>query len=151
MSNLVLLDEILYSKYSCKTSEKTLKQYFTFEYYFLSNNISLNPQKFNKTSKIELTSLESYFPYPMILTRCFFKALDIQQKNYLNIDDYTNGLITLYNGQIEERLKLIFRIFNINNDRFIHIEDVKCVLNYCHVFYNKANQEVLDETIRSFF
>ena len=151
MSNLVLLDEILYSKYSCKTNEKTLKQYFTFEYYFLSNNISLNPHKFNKTSKIELTSLESYFPYPMILTRCFFKALDIQQKNYLNIDDYTNGLITLYNGQIEERLKLIFRIFNINNDRFMHIEDVKCILNYCHVFYNKANKEVLDETIRSFF
>ena len=42
-------------------------------------------------------------------------------------------------------------MFNINNDRYVHIEDIKCILKYTHVYYNKKKIEVLIQIIDEFF
>ena len=45
MLSVELLDEIIQSKFSYKSHEQALRQFFTYEFYFLTNNNSLNPIK----------------------------------------------------------------------------------------------------------
>ena len=146
-----MLEEFILTKYSFKTKEHALREYLQYEYYFLSNNVSLNPSKFNTNSKLYLSSIENYFNLPMILTRSIFSAFDKDNKNFLTKDDYINGFMLLYNGSIDDRIDIIFKILNVNNDSFIHIEDVKCILKYAHIFYNKVNEYILDDAIAILF
>ena len=52
MTNVEFLDEIINLKYSLKNSIIPLKQFLTYEFYFLSNHLSLNPVKFNREVKL---------------------------------------------------------------------------------------------------
>ena len=146
-----MLEDLILSKYSFRTNEQALREYLHFEYTFLSQNTSLNPHKFNSNSKLLLSSLENYFNLPMIITRSVFSAFDKGNKNYLTKDEYINGFVALYNGSIDIRIRMLFDIFNVNNDNFVHIEDVRCILTYAHVFYNKVNSDILEQTIATFF
>ena len=147
MTSVEFLDEIIQSKYSYKNNENALRQFFTYEFYFLSNNISLNPLKFNTHSKIILPAVENYFTFPMIFTKCLFHALDSQGTNSISLEDYVNGFTTLYTGTFEDKIKFIFKMFNINNDSYVHIEDFRCVLRYSHIYYNKRKIELLNQII----
>ena len=151
MSSVELLDEIIQSKFSYKTQEHFLRQFFTFEFYFLTNNNSLNPIKFNTHTKLFPINIENYFDYPMILIQSLFHALDIDSKGFLSLEEYVEGLVGLFTGSFSTKVKFIFRMFNINNDRYIHIEDIKCILRYTHVFYNKKKIDVLEQIIDDFF
>ena len=151
MSSVELLDEIIQSKFSYKTQEHFLRQFFTFEFYFLTNNNSLNPIKFNTHTKLFPINIENYFDYPMIFTQSLFHALDIDSKGFLSLEEYVEGLVGLFTGSFSTKVKFIFRMFNINNDRYIHIEDIKCILRYTHVFYNKKKIDVLEQIIDDFF
>ena len=151
MSSVELLDEIIQSKFSYKNHENSLRQFFTYEFYFLTNNNSLNPIKFNTHTKLYLINIENYFNYPMILTQSLFHALDVYCNGFLSLEEYVDGLVGLFTGNFSTKVKFIFRMFNINNDRYIHIEDIKCILRYTHVFYNKKKIETLNQIIDDFF
>lgn len=151
MTSVEFLDEIIQSKYSYKNNENTLRQFLTYEFYFLSNNISLNPLKFNTHSKINFPAVENYFTFPMIFTKCLFHALDSQGTHSLSLEDYVNGFTTLYTGNFDDKIKFIFKMFNINNDSYVHIEDIRCVLRYSHIYYDKRKIELLNQIIDDFF
>ena len=151
MLSVELLDEIIQSKFSYKSHEQALRQFFTYEFYFLTNNNSLNPIKFNTHTKLPKINIESYFNYPMIFIESLFHALDIDNKGDLSLNQYVDGLVSLFTGNFNTKIKFIFRMFNINNDRYVHIEDIKCILKYTHVYYNKKKIEVLIQIIDEFF
>lgn len=151
MTNVEIVEEIIQARFSYKIFENPLRQFLTYEYYYLSNNDSFNSTKFNTNSKITFSSVENYFGFPMIFSKSVFHALDPMSKNFLTLNDYINGFLQLYNGNFEEKAKFIFRMFNINNDDYVHIEDFKCILRYTHIFYNKKKFEIIDQTLDDFF
>ena len=151
MTSVEFLDEIIHMKYSFKNRFNSLNQFLTYEFYFLTNHLSLNPQKFNKEAKLPFSSIENYFPYPMIFSKCLFNALDTNHQKFLKIEDYVNSFLTLYTGGLEDKIKFVWKMFNINNDSYVHIEDFRCVLRYTHIFYNKKNIELLNKIIDDFF
>ena len=151
MTNVEIVEEIIQTRFSYKNFENPLRQFLIYEYYYLSNNDSFNSTKFNNHSKITFSSVENYFSFPMIFSKCLFHALDPISKHFLTLNDYVNGFLQLYNGTFEEKAKFIFRMFNINNDDYVHIDDLKCVLRYTHIFYNKKKLEIIDQTLDDFF
>ena len=146
-----ILEELILLFSPNKFLSNSLKVYLTYEFYFLSNTPSFNPQKYNDQTVLYLHSIENYFSYPMIFTKCLFHALDITKHNRITIDNYISGFYTIYYGSLEERVRFIFHLFNINNENYVHIEDVKCILGYIHIYTNKTNIEALYHIIDSFF
>lgn len=144
-------EDIFLNTFSLKKDENAIKLFLTFEYYFLTNHHSLNPSKLNPKLRLTFSLSQNYFPYPMIITKYLLKAFDKSNSDSLSLDDYISGFQTIYSGSSEERAKLFFRLFNVNNDNYVHIEDVRCMLRYCHVFYNKENMTALENTINHFF
>lgn len=138
------------SRFFLKYNE-TLRQFFTYEYYFLTGNPSFNPEKFIRESKLKLREMDNYFTFPMIFTQSVFRGLDANHQNYLTIDDYVDGFMTIYSGKLSERINFMFEMFNINNDEYVHKNDVILILNYVHYFDNKKKNDLLISIIDDFF
>lgn len=75
----------------------------------------------------------------------------MNHQKYLTIDKYVNNFLSLYTGTLEDKIKFVWKMFNINNDSYVHIEDFRCVLRYTHIYYNKKHIELLNKIIDDFF
>ena len=158
MDSIKLLNSAINSIFPRKYNEAILKQYFTYEYLFLAGASSLNKRKAPQNIKLTLFHVENYFPFPMLLTRCIWKAFSYKPKEHtltltssLSIDEYVNGFLIIYTGSIESRIRLVFNLFNVNKDNYAHIEDVRCILTYIHIYSNKQQLTLLNDTINAFF
>lgn len=139
------------SRYNAKVNEEILKNFFIYEFCFLSNNKSLNPQKFKKNSRIYITSFDNYYTLPMVLNRAIFKAIDEKENECINISEYVEGMMAIYTGEINERVVFIYKLLKINEDEFVHKVDVKLILSYTHIFCGKTKQDLLTTIIDDFF
>lgn len=101
-----------------------------------------------KMSKI---SFENFMDLPLIVTEKIFKTLDRGSKEYLDIDDFVDGLFNLYAGPIEERIKLVFEIFDSQNFGSAMKEDVILLLSYLHQTEYDDDMESLNEINEKFW
>ena len=151
MNNIESLDDIIESKFSYKTLLPTLKQFLEIEYCFLLNTESLNPTKIPINSYLGFSSIENYFTFPKIFLKCIFNALDIDKKRKISFDNYVKGFLKIYTGTLEEKIKFIFDMFNINKDPFIYFDDVYLILNYTNIYDNKSQSDKMNSIINLFF
>ena len=151
MNNIEALDDIIENKFSFKSLLSTLKQFLEVEFCFLVNAPSLNPSKIPDNSFINISSIENYFTFPKIFLKCVFNALDMNKKNKLTFDEYVNGFLKIYTGNLEEKLQFVFNMFNLNKDKFIYYEDVHLILNYTMIYDNKSQLDKMNSIINSFF
>jgi Ca2+-binding EF-hand superfamily protein len=101
-----------------------------------------------KMSKI---SFENFMDLPLIVTEKIFKTLDRGGKDYLDLDDFVEGLFTLYAGPIQERIKLIFEIFDSQSSGKAMKEDVLLLLSYLHQTEYDDEMESLNEIHENFW
>ena len=151
MNNIELLDEIIENKFSYKSLLPTLKQFLEVEYCFLSNTESFNPSKIPYNAGIGFSSIENYFTFPKIFLKCIFNALDIEKKRKISFDNYVKGFLQIYTGTLEEKIKFIFDMFNINKDAFIYFDDIYLILNYTNIYDNKSQNNKMNSILKSFF
>ena len=151
MNNIESLDDIIENKFSFKSLYSTLKLFLEVEYCYLIDAPSLNPSKIPENSYLTMSSIENYFTFPKIFLKSIFNALDINKKNKLSLDDYVNGFLKIFTGTLEERLKFIFDMFNLNKDKFIYYDDVHLILNYTIIYDNKSQLDKMNSIINSFF
>ena len=151
MNNIESLDDIIEKKFSFKYLYPTLKLFLEVEYCYLIEAPSLNPSKLPENSYLTISSIENYFTYPKIFLKCIFNALDINKKNKLSFDDYVNGFLKIFTGTLEERLKFVFDMFNLNKDKFIYYDDIHLILNYTIIYDNKSQSDKMNSIINSFF
>ena len=156
MASIKLLNTAINSIFAKKYNDAILKKFFTYEYLYLTGSPSLNEHKVPNNLKLSLAHVDNYFPFPLIFTRCIWKAFSQKQNKFttdclLSMNDYVNGFLTIYTGSLESRIRMVFHIFNVNKDKYAHIEDVKCILNYIHIYSNKKHISVLDEMINDFY
>ncbi len=151
MNNIELLDDIIENNFSYKKYYPILKQFLEIEYCFLINAESLNPIKLPEDSYIVFSSIENYFTFPKIFLKGIFNALDINKNNKLSFENYVNGFLKIYTGTLDEKLKFVFDMFNINKDQFIYYNDVYLILNYTNIFDSKSHNNKMNSIIKSFF
>lgn len=129
----------------------SIKIFLALEYTFLTSQKTFNLSKINRDAPILSATLDSYFSSPMILTRAIFKALDKAKEGHITFDNYVGGLLTIYTGEIRERIIFIYKMLQSRQDYQINKEDVTIILNYTHIFSNKKNQHLLNKIINNFF
>ena len=72
-----------------------------------------------------------YFNLPgMICRRLFTVFNDNKDEEYLSAENFIENMINLFTGNIEYLFKLIFNLFDFNNDGNILSEDVNIILSY---------------------
>ena len=156
MASIKLLNSAINSIFAKKYNDAILKKFFTYEYLYLIGSPSLNEHKVPNNLKLSLAHVDNYFPFPLLFTRCIWKAFSQKQNDFttdcsLSMNDYVNGFLTIYTGSVESRIRMVFHIFNVNKDKYAHIEDVKCILNYIHIYSNKKHLSLLDDLINDFY
>ena len=131
-------------------NEETLKQFLTLEYSFFSNQNSFNLSKIDKNKEIYFYYLENYFQFPKIFSQSIFNSLDKKKKGFLNYDDYLNGFLSILNGNLEERIFFIYKMFEIKENK-IFSNDIKIILNFTAIYLNLNNSEKINNFIDDFF
>jgi Ca2+-binding EF-hand superfamily protein len=84
----------------------------------------------DKKSGISKITFWEYMKIPVFISEKLFCALDEDNNNFLNSNEFSEGLFTLYTGGFEETVEIIFRIMDFDKDGFIEKGDAKILLSY---------------------
>ena len=83
-----------------------------------------------------------YFNLPgMICRRLFTVFNDNKDEEYLSADNFIESMINLFTGNIEYLFKLIFNLFDFNNDGNILREDVNIILSYIPIRHSNYDNK----------
>ena len=72
----------------------------------------------------------NYLNLSLIISEKIFNSFDKDKNNYLNLKEFREGMIRLFQGNFEETLNSIFEIYDFDSDGFINKEDVRIIMFY---------------------
>lgn len=84
----------------------------------------------NKYKGINKITLSKYYELPGIIFDRLFSVLDSNKTEYVNLDEFINGMMTLFTKSFDDLVKLIFNFYDFDKDGKICKEDVRIVLSY---------------------
>lgn len=84
----------------------------------------------NKKKGIPKVTFFDYIKLPVFIAESIFSCFDADKNGYLSIQEFGEGMSTLFLGSFEDAIKLIFNIYDSNRDGLIHKEDVRLLLSY---------------------
>lgn len=109
-----------------------IKSYFEKIFFYLSNN----------EERLSLFSLYKYLKLPFIISKRIFKLFDTNNNTYLTKESFSDGFYNLYfNKDIEFKLKLIFDLFDFNEDGTISRIDILFLLK--HLLLKKTQESII--------
>ena len=83
-----------------------------------------------KAKGMDNMTFSKYYELPGMITERLFSVFDSSQNGYLSKDDFTEGMLTLFSGDFDKLLTLIFKFYDFNKDGYIDKEDIRRVLSY---------------------
>ena len=85
----------------------------------------------DQTAKgIDKMTFLKYYELPGMISERLFSVFDTHQNGSLSKEDFVNGMITLFSGDFEKLLTLIFKFYDFNRDGTIDKEDIRRILSY---------------------
>jgi hypothetical protein len=84
----------------------------------------------NRKNGISKITFLEYMKLPVLISEKLFTALDKDKDNFLNVKEFTEGLLKLYTGDFKETVEVIFNMIDFNKDGKITKGDVKILLSY---------------------
>ena len=110
--------------------------------YFKDIFKDLQERSDSKTKGINKLSMLDYSQLPGLLAERFFFVLDADNDGYLNLKEFMNGMLNFYCSTFEEKLRLVFNIYDFNNDGFISKVDVTTLISCLPIsIHNKIRSE----------
>ena len=83
-----------------------------------------------------------YFMLPGMISRRLFSVFNNNiDEEYLNSENFINNMKNLFTGNVEYLFKLIFNLFDFDNDGIISYEDVSLILSYIPIKHNKYDKK----------
>ena len=95
----------------------------------------------DKKKGINKITFYDYIKLPIFISEKLFQALDRNQDNFLNSNEFIEGLQNLYMGDFESTLEIIFRMLDFDKDGLINKEDIKVILSYLPLKTDKTEIE----------
>lgn len=108
---------------SSKERHRLTKIYKVFPTQELSKR-SLHRSGIDRESFIRFTEL------PGLFGEQFFSALDTSNDNKLDLEEFIQGMVTLYRGGLVDISLLLYRIFDMTNKGYVSVNDLRHVLTY---------------------
>ena len=83
-----------------------------------------------------------FFNLPGMISRRLFSVFNNNNdEEYLNSENFINHMKNLFTGNTEYLFKLIFNLFDFDNDGIITYEDVSLILSYIPIRHNKYDKK----------
>ena len=83
-----------------------------------------------------------YFMLPGMISRRLFSVFNNNiDEEYLNSENFINNMKNLFTGNVEYLFKLIFNLFDFDNDGIISYDDVSLILSYIPIKHNKYDKK----------
>lgn len=84
----------------------------------------------NKKKGISKITFLEYIKLPVFIAEKVFQSFDLDNDGYLSLKEFVDNLASLYLGDFNETIKIIFNIFDFDKDGVIIKGDVKILLSY---------------------
>ena len=84
----------------------------------------------NKYMGINKITFAKYYELPGIISDRLFNVFDVQHTEYLDLESFMKGMLTLFTKGFDELVKFIFSFYDFDNNGKISKEDVRVILSY---------------------
>jgi len=120
----------------------------------------LSERSENKKLGISKITFYNYYKIPVFIAEKLFMSLDKDEDGYINLKEFTEGMLSLYLGSFEECVQSIFDIYDFDKDGEILIGDVKVILSYLPLRdetngskykYQMESQNEIDDILKKTF
>ena len=70
--------------------------------------------------------------YPMIVSNKLYTTFNSHTKSQLSVDNFSSNIYTLLFGDIDDKMSMMFDVFDFDGDGSIIYEDVFLILSHLH-------------------
>jgi len=67
---------------------------------------------------------------PGLIGDSFYRILDTNKDEYIDLNEFLNGLSRIYFGDFEDKLKFIFEMYDFDGNGKISKEDIRTMMSY---------------------
>lgn len=106
--------------------------------YFKDIFKDLQERSDNKNKGINKISFINYCQLPGLLAERIFAIMDNDKNNYLTMEEFLSGFLIFYCSTFDEKLKLIFDIYDFDSDGLISQRDIITIIS-CMPVIQSAN------------
>ena len=84
----------------------------------------------NKYLGINKMTFTQYYELPGMISSRLFNVFDEECTEYLNLNSFVNGMLSLFTKGFDELVKFVFKFYDFDKDGEISKEDIRIVLSY---------------------
>ena len=108
---------------------------------------------YNRCNKIfDEYSFQELMQIPMIVSNKLYSTFTSYKKYKLSVDKFSSNIYTLFFGDMNDKMSMMFDIFDFDGDGSIIYEDVFLILSHMHLInYTLETIESLENLISNFF
>ena len=126
--------------------DKLIKQYKivnidAFQLYLTGIWKDLASRSDNKYMGINKITFSKYYDLPGILFDRLFSVFDSHQAEYVDLESFLNGMLTLFTKEFDDLVKFVFSFYDFDKDGKISKEDIRIVLSYMPLHQSKTNEK----------
>ena len=112
-----------------KSFELYLKDVWVDLYSRINKNKNDTPELSIKPKGLSKVIFNSYYALPGIIGERLFNVLDTNLSGSIELNEFIEGMQTLFYEDYEKNTKFIFDFYDFNNDGKINKEDIRVILS----------------------
>jgi hypothetical protein len=106
--------------------------------YFKDIYKDLQERSDNREKGINKVSMLNYCQLPGLLGERLFAVFDTNKNNYLDKEEFLNGMLMFYCSDFDDKIKMIFKIYDFDNDGLVSQTDIITLIS-CMPVTHSAN------------
>ena len=95
----------------------------------------------DKDKGVNKITFSKYYELPGIISERLFSVLNTNKTNFLNCNDFIDGMITLFSGDLDKLIQFIFKFYDFDKDGKVSKEDIRIVLSYVPLNTKKLKKQ----------
>lgn len=119
-----------------------------FELYLTGVWKDLASRSDNKYMGINKITFSKYYELPGIIFDRLFNVFDTGKTEYLDLNCFLQGMLTLFSKDFEDLVKFIFHFYDFDKDGKISKEDIRIVLSYVPLNRSKIAKKGEDDEFK---
>ncbi len=84
----------------------------------------------DKDKGVNKITFSKYYELPGIISERLFSVLNTNKTNFINCNDFIDGMVTLFSGDLDKLIQFIFKFYDFDKDGKVSKEDIRIVLSY---------------------
>ena len=135
-----------------KSFELYLKDVWVDLYSRISNNKNDSKEQMVKPKGLSKVIFNGYYSLPGIIGERLFNVFDTNLSGFIELNEFLEGMKTLFYENYEKNTKFIFDFYDFDNDGKINKEDIRVILSYITLTYSDTTtaKKTADKTNISF-